>query len=364
MRIGVLTGGGDCPGLNAAIRAIAHRAWMLGDEVHGFREGWAGLLGEGNSLLLTGEEIGGILHLGGTILGTSRTNPARDEGEMRQVEENLRRRGIEGLITIGGDDTLSVSAKLSERGFNVVGVPKTIDNDVWGTDYCIGFDSAVDVVGEALDRLHTTAESHRRVMVVEVMGRDAGWLAISGGVGGGADLIIIPEEPITLEKAVQHVQHRMESRRFSIVVVAEGAHVEGIASQTSSEVDQFGHPMLATRGIGTRLAEAIEARTGIEARVTVLGHVQRGGSPSMFDRVLATRMGATAVDYLHEGRRGVITAIHGLEIVPVPLADVIGRNRTVDRRFFKLVRQFSVAEEHQIPAEAAREHLGAPPSRG
>ena len=347
MRLGVLTGGGDCPGLNAAIRAIAHRAWMFDDEVVGFREGWAGLLGEGNGALLTQEDIAGILHLGGTILGSSRTNPARSDAEMRQVEENLRRRGIEGLITIGGDDTLSVSAKLSERGFAVVGVPKTIDNDVPHTDYCIGFDTACDIVGEALDRLHTTAESHRRVMVVEVMGRDAGWLAMIGGVGGGADLIIIPEEPMGIDRVVHHVQHRMEARQFSIIVVAEGAHVEGVESQTSSGVDQFGHPLLATRGIGTRLAEAIESRTGVEARVTVLGHVQRGGSPSMFDRVLATRMGATAVDYLHEGRTGVMAAIHGLEIVPIPFADVTGRNRTVDRRFFKLVLDFNSAEERE-----------------
>ncbi len=347
MRIGVLTGGGDCPGLNAAIRAIAHRAWMRGDEVHGFREGWAGLLGEGNSLLLTAEEVAGILHLGGTILGSSRTNPARSEDEMRQVEHNLTARGIDGLVTIGGDDTLSVSATLSERGFAVVGVPKTIDNDVWGTDYCIGFDSAVDIVGEALDRLHTTAESHRRVMVVEVMGRDAGWLALTGGVGGGADLVIIPEEAITLDQVEHHIQHRMEVRGFSIVVVAEGAHVEGIdSSGAAGKVDQFGHAQLATRGVGTRLAEAIEERTGAEARVTVLGHVQRGGSPSMFDRVLASRMGAAAVDFLHEGRTGVIAAAHGLDIVPVALSEVLGRNRTVDRRFFKLVRQFNIAEEH------------------
>src|SRR5581483_7921447 len=219
-------------------------------------------------------------------LGSSRTNPARSEDEMRQVEENLRRRDIDGLITIGGDDTLSVSAKLSERGFAVVGVPKTIDNDVPHTDYCIGFDSAVDIVGEALDRLHTTAEAHRRVMVVEVMGRDAGWLAMAGGIGGGADLIIIPEEPITLDQVVHHVNHRMDTRRFSIVVVAEGASIEGLESALSeTQVDQFGHPQLAARGIGTRLAEAIEARTANEARVTVLGHVQRGGSPSMFDRL-------------------------------------------------------------------------------
>ncbi|MHB8375527.1 MAG: 6-phosphofructokinase [Dehalococcoidia bacterium] len=352
MRIGVLTGGGDCPGLNAAIRAIAHRAWMLGDDVYGFREGWAGLLGEGDSLPLTQDEIAGILHLGGTILGSSRTNPARSEAEMRQVEENLARRGIEGLVTIGGDDTLSVSAKLSARGFAVVGVPKTIDNDVPHTDYCIGFDTATDIVGEALDRLHTTAESHRRVMVVEVMGRDAGWLAMVGGVGGGADLIIIPEEPMDIDRVVHHVQHRMETRQFSIVVVAEGAQVVGVESQTSSSVDQFGHPLLATRGIGTRLAEEIERRLGVEARVTVLGHVQRGGSPSMFDRVMATRMGVAAVDYLHEGRTGVMTASQGLEIVPVPFSDVTGRNRTVDRRFFHLVIEFNAAEE----TEPARSH--------
>jgi 6-phosphofructokinase 1 len=353
MRIGVLTGGGDCPGLNAAIRAITYRAWMHGDEVHGIREGWRGLLGEGNSYVLTGEEISGILHLGGTILGSSRTNPGRSEDEMRQVEENLGRRGIEGLVTIGGDDTLSVSAKLSERGFAVVGVPKTIDNDVWGTDYCIGFTSAVDIVGEALDRLHTTAEAHRRVMVVEVMGRDAGWLAMAGGIGGGADLIIIPEEPISLDRVLRHVGRRMESSRFSIVVVAEGAHVEGIDSgEAGGAVDQFGHAQLATRGIGTRLSEAIGERLKVEARPTVLGHVQRGGSPSMFDRVLATRMGAAAVDYLHEGRAGVIAASQGLEIVPVPLAEVVGRNRQVDRRFFRLVRQFVAAEVR----EAAQAH--------
>ena len=348
MRIGVLTGGGDCPGLNAAIRAIAHRAWMRGDEVYGFREGWAGLLGEGNSLLLTSEEVSGILHLGGTILGSSRTNPARDEGEMRQVEENLRQRNIDGLAAIGGDDTLSVAAKLAERGFAVVGVPKTIDNDVPGTDYCIGFDTAVTIVGEALDRLHTTAESHRRIIVVEVMGRDAGWLAMAGGVGGGADLIIIPEDAVQLDAVLRHVEDRMRTRRFSIVVVAEGAQVDGVdPGIAAGMVDQFGHAQLATRGIGTRLAEAIEERTGVEARVTVLGHVQRGGSPSMFDRVLATRMGAAAVDFLHEGRTGVITGMQGLDIVGVPLADVVGHNRTVDKRFFHLVRRFNVAHESE-----------------
>jgi ATP-dependent phosphofructokinase / diphosphate-dependent phosphofructokinase len=338
MRIGVLTGGGDCPGLNAAIRAIAHRAWAAGDEAYGFRKGWAGLLGDGDSLLLTQEEVGGILHLGGTILGSSRTNPARSEDEMRQVEDNLRSRRVEGLVTIGGDDTLSVSAKLAERGVAVVGVPKTIDNDVPHTDYCIGFDTAVTIVGEALDRLHTTAESHRRVIVVEVMGRDAGWLALAGGVGGGADLVIIPEEPLSLDAVVRHVRERIRFRQFSIIVVAEGADVEGVAQPAAGgHVDQFGHAQLATRGIGTRLAEAVEERTGVEARVTVLGHVQRGGSPSMFDRVLASRMGAAAVDFLHDGTTGVIAAIQGLDIVPVPLGDVIGHNRPVDARFLGLV---------------------------
>jgi len=346
MRIGVLTGGGDCPGLNAAIRGIVHRASMLGHEVTGIHEGWAGLLGAGNVAPLTSANTAGILHLGGTILGSSRTNPARSEDEMRQVEENLRRHGIGALATIGGDDTLSVSAKLSERGAAVVGIPKTIDNDVPHTEWCIGFDSAAQVVGDALDRLHTTAESHRRVMVVEVMGRDAGWLAMVGGVGGGADLIIIPEQPVTIEGVVEHVQRRMDARRFSIVVIAEGATVEGTETiDAGGRVDQFGHPQLATRGIGTRLAEAIEARTGVEARVTVLGHVQRGGSPSIFDRVLATRMGATAVEWLHEGRGGVLTASQGLEIVPVPFAEVIGHNRPIDARFYRLVRQFVLDEE-------------------
>jgi 6-phosphofructokinase 1 len=338
MRIGVLTGGGDCPGLNAAIRAIAHRAWARGDEVHGFRKGWAGLLGEGESLLLTQEEVGGILHLGGTILGSSRTNPARSESELREVEANLAKRGIDGIVTIGGDDTLSVSAKLAERGIAVVGVPKTIDNDVPLTDYCIGFDTAVTIVGEALDRLHTTAESHRRVIVVEVMGRDAGWLAFAGGVGGGADLVVIPEEPVTLDAVVEHVRERIRFRQFSIIVIAEGADVGGVAQAAAGgHIDQFGHAQLATRGIGTRLAEAIEERTGVEARVTVLGHVQRGGSPSMFDRVLASRMGAAAVDFLHAGTTGVIAAIQGLDIVPVPIRDVVGHNRTVDARFLGLL---------------------------
>jgi 6-phosphofructokinase 1 len=343
MRIGVLTGGGDCPGLNAAIRAITYRGWAHGDEMHGFLEGWAGLLGAGKSLLLTSEEVAGILHLGGTVLGSSRTNPGRDDGEMRQVEENLRSRGIEGLVTIGGDDTLSVSAKLSERGFAVVGVPKTIDNDVPGTDYCIGFDTAVTIVGEALDRLHTTAESHRRAIVVEVMGRDAGWLAMAGGVGGGADLVIIPEDPIALDRVLRHVRERMEARRFSIIVVAEGAQVTGVEQpHAAGRVDQFGHPQLATRGIGTRLAEAIEEATGVECRVTVLGHVQRGGSPSMFDRVMATRMGAAAIDFLHEGIHGVIAGMQGTDIVPVPLKEIIGHNRTVGRSYFHLMRRFEV----------------------
>jgi 6-phosphofructokinase 1 len=338
MRIGVLTGGGDCPGLNAAIRAIAHRGWARGDEVHGIRKGWAGLLGEGDSLVLTQDEVGGILHLGGTILGSSRTNPARSDDEMREVEANLQRRGLDGLVTIGGDDTLSVSAKLAERGVAVVGVPKTIDNDVPHTDYCIGFDTAVTIVGEALDRLHTTAESHRRVIVVEVMGRDAGWLALAGGVGGGADLVIIPEEPLALDAIVEHVRMRINFRQFSIIVVAEGADIDGVEeAPAGGQVDQFGHAQLATRGVGTRLAEAIEARVGVEARVTVLGHVQRGGSPSMFDRVLATRMGAAAVDFLHKGTNGVIAAMRGLDIVPVPLSDVIGHNRTVDTRFRGLI---------------------------
>ena len=346
MRIGVLTGGGDCPGLNAAIRAIAHRAWMRGDEVYGIREGWAGLLGEGSGQPLTSEDVAGILHLGGTILGSSRTNPGRSEDEMRQVEDNLRRRAIDALVTIGGDDTLSVSAKLSDRGFAVVGVPKTIDNDVAHTDYCIGFESAAEIVGEALDRLHTTAESHRRVMVVEVMGRDAGWLAMAGGVGGGADLIIIPEEPVTLDRVVRHVQHRMEQRRFSIVVVAEGAAVEGTEPPRRRRTSR---PVRSRAARDARYRHA--PRGGDRAAHWHRGARYRPGSRparrltvDVRPRVGDQRIGAAAVDFIHEGLTGVMAASQGLEVVPVPFADIIGHNRTVDRRFFRLVRQFALAE--------------------
>lgn len=342
MRIGVLTGGGDCPGLNAAIRAVAHRGWSRGDELLGIRYGWRGLLGEGEVDPLRPEMVTGILHVGGTVLGTSRTNPARSEREMAEVLASLRRYGIDGLVAIGGDDTLSVALRLHREGVKVVGIPKTIDNDVPGTDACIGFDSGVAVVAEALDHLHTTASSHHRVMVVEIMGREAGWLAVVGGITGGADFIAIPEEPIDIEDIVRHVRMRWEGRRFSIIAVAEGAKISGLpgAERTSGEVDQFGHAILAERGIGNRVADEIERRAGVEARVTVLGHLQRGGPPTAFDRLIATRFGVAAVDYLHEGKEGNITALRGRDIVPVPLEEVGGKNRLVDRSLYELAKVF------------------------
>ncbi|HXF51765.1 MAG TPA: ATP-dependent 6-phosphofructokinase [Dehalococcoidia bacterium] len=350
MRIGVLTGGGDCPGLNAAIRAVAQRGWAYGDDVFGVRHGWAGLLGDGDVYELTVDDIRGILHVGGTVLGTSRTNPARSEQEMAQVFENMRRYQLDALVAIGGDDTLGVAAKLHEAGLRVVGIPKTIDNDLPFTDACIGFDTATQVIAEALDRLHTTASSHHRVMVVEVMGRDVGWLAVVGGMAGGADFIAIPEEPVTLEDICEHVRRRFQGRRFSVIVVAEGAQIEGLETRQveSGPVDQFGHVRLAERGIGQRLADEIEARTGIEARVTVLGHVQRGGSPSVRDRVIGMRFGVAAVDFLHAGNVGTMTALQGNDIVPVPLSEVVGKTHTVSRELYAMAREFF------IPASMAR----------
>ncbi len=343
MRIGVLTGGGDCPGLNAAIRAVAHRGWSRGDELLGIRYGWRGLLGEGDVEPLQPEMVTGILHVGGTVLGTSRTNPARSEREMKEVLATIRRCGIEGLVAIGGDDTLSVALRLHREGVAVVGIPKTIDNDVPGTDACIGFDSGVAVVAAALDALHTTASSHHRVMVVEVMGREAGWLAVVGGITGGADFIAIPEEPVDIDEVVRHVRMRWEGRRFSIIVVAEGARISGLAGadvDPAAPVDQFGHVTLGDRGIGNRVADEIERRAGIEARVTVLGHLQRGGEPTAFDRLIGTRYGVAAVDYLHEGKQGNITALKGRDVVPVPLEEVGGKNRLVDRDLYELAKVF------------------------
>jgi len=342
LRIGVLTGGGDCPGLNAAIRAVVQRGRSTGDEVYGIRQGWAGLLGKGDVHLLTMDDIRGIIHLSGTVLGTSRTNPTRTEDGLSQVIDTLKRHRIDALIAIGGDDTLGVAAKLHETGFKVVGVPKTIDNDVPFTDFCIGFDTATGVVTDALDRLHATARSHVRIMVVEVMGRESGWLAIVGGMAGGADFITIPEVPVHIDGLVEHARHRIQTRRFGVMVIAEGTQVNGLdlPSGRPLDVDEFGHARLSERGIAQRVADEIERRTGIETRVTVLGHLQRGGTPSVRDRYIGILMGSAAVDFIYRDLVGCMTALRGQEIVPVPLAEVVGRTNTVSPATYEMARRF------------------------
>ena len=309
MRIGVLTGGGDAPGLNAAIRAVARRSFQLGHQLSGVKNGWAGCLEEGLIEELTPADVRGILPLGGTILGTSRTNPLKEKDGIERVIAALKHNGVDALVAIGGDDTLSVAAALHTAGFQTVGVPKTIDNDLSVTEFCIGFDTAVGVVTEALDRLHTTASAHHRVMVVEVMGRDTGWVGLLGGLAGGADLIIIPEFPSTLAEVVGHLYRRRgDGKLFSIIVVAEGAKIPDLEQELAgqSEKDAFGHVRLSKRGIGDLLAGSVERETGFETRVTVLGHLQRGGSPSPTDRLWATRLGVAAVELIENGKSGVI----------------------------------------------------------
>ncbi len=343
MRIGVLTGGGDAPGLNAAIRAVARRAFQLGHQVSGVKNGWAGCLGEGLIDELKPADVRGILPQGGTILGTSRTNPLKEQNGIDRVIRALRHNGIDALVPIGGDDTLSVAAALHEAGFRTVGVPKTIDNDLAVTEFCIGFDTAVGVVTEALDRLHTTASAHHRVMVVEVMGRDAGWVALMGGVAGGADLIIIPEFEVSLSDVVAHLYRRRgEGKLFSIIVVAEGAHIPELERELGGEAekDAFGHIRLAKRGIGDLLASRVEGETGFETRVTVLGHLQRGGSPSPVDRIWATRLGVAAVELIVAGKSGVIPIRRNGDVEVVPLTEVIKETRRVPKELYDLSKVF------------------------
>ena len=333
MRIGMLTGGGDCPGLNAVIRAVVRKGiFHYGDEFVGFLEGWRGV-GEDKTIPLDLQAVAGILPRGGTILRTSRTNPAKREGGMQRCLDTLRRHGLDALIAIGGDDTQSVALKLHELKFAVVGVPKTIDNDLSGTDFCFGFDTAVNAATDAIDRVHTTAEAHNRVMVVEVMGRDSGWIAMYSGIAGGADVILIPERPFDIDEVAEIIRKRhARGRYFSIVVAAEGAKFAG---ETDAPIvqdlgkDEFGHVRLG--GIGNILAREIERRTGFETRAVVLGHIQRGGSPSPFDRVLATRYGIGAIDMVHRQEFGVMVSLRGNEITSVPLAEAINRTRLVDR---------------------------------
>ncbi len=324
MRVGVLTGGGDCPGLNAVIRAVVRRGIQeFGLEFVGFRDGWRGPL-EADTVPLDVHAVRGILPRGGTILGSSRTNPFKEGGPGRngveRIKDNLAGLGVDTLVAIGGEDTLGVAARLHQQGINVVGVPKTIDNDLSATDYTFGFDTAVNIAMEAIDRLHTTAESHHRALIVEVMGRHAGWIALHAGLAGGANVILIPERPFEIDRVCAWVEHRFQTRYAPIVVVAEGAYpANEDLSLTTGQLDAFGHVRLG--GIGQLLADEIEKRTGKEARCTVLGHIQRGGTPTAFDRVLATRFGLAAVSAVHDEAFGAMVALRGTEIVRVPISE-------------------------------------------
>jgi ATP-dependent phosphofructokinase / diphosphate-dependent phosphofructokinase len=328
MRIGVLTGGGDCPGLNAVIRAVVRKGVSTyGYEFVGFRDGWRGPL-EGQTRPLGIAEVRGILPRGGTILGSSRTNPFKIDGGVERIKANLAELSIDALVAIGGEDTLGVATKLDELGVKVVGVPKTIDNDLGATDYTFGFDTAVNIAMEAIDRLHTTAESHHRTLVVEVMGRHAGWIALHAGVAGGANVILLPERRFDIEQVAAYVEKRFQTQYSPIVVVAEGATpIEGQMVLQNKELDAFGHVRLG--GIGQWLAEQLEARTGKEARTVVLGHIQRGGTPTAYDRVLATRFGLGAIDAVHDGDWGKMVALRGTDIVRVQLAEATRELKTV-----------------------------------
>lgn len=339
MKIGILTGGGDCPGLNSVIRAVVRKAKNEGQEVIGLKYGWKGLM-EKDLMPLDMRSVSGILPKGGTILGTSRTNPYKEEGGAKKAKASFKELGLDALIAIGGEDTLGVATKLNLEGLNVVGVPKTIDNDLNATDFTFGFDTAVNIVMECIDRLHTTAESHNRIMVVEVMGRHAGWIAAYAGIAGGADYILIPEKPIDTEEVCGSIKKRHErGRNFSIVVVSEGAFFKDEnACLQEKKLDEFGHVRLG--GIGHTLGKIIEDNTGYETRVTVLGHIQRGGSPSAFDRVLGTRFGVKAYDLVKEGKFGQMASLRGNQIVAVPLQDATKELKTLDLEFYDIAKIF------------------------
>jgi 6-phosphofructokinase 1 len=339
VRIGVLTGGGDCPGLNAVIRAVVRKgSEIYGHEFIGFRDGWKGPL-EGLTMPLDVEVTRGILPRGGTILGSSRTNPLKVDGGIDAIRGNLASARVDALIAIGGEDTLGVATALAGEGMRVVGVPKTIDNDLGATDYTFGFDTAVQIAVDAIDRLHTTAESHHRVLIVEVMGRHAGWIALHSGLAGGANVILIPERPFDIERVCAYIEHRFSIHYAPIVVVAEGAvPAEGTMALQDQGVDAFGHARLG--GIGAVLEREIADRTGKEARATVLGHVQRGGTPTAYDRVLATRFGLHAIDAVHEGESGVMVALRGTDIVRVPLVEAIRELKTVSLERYAEVEVF------------------------
>jgi len=345
MRIGMLTGGGDCPGLNAVIRAVVRKGVLhYGDEFVGFMEGWRGVLDDA-TMPLNMETTSGILHKGGTILRSSRTNVKKIPGGFEKCLEVIGRHRLDALIALGGDDTQSISLELSERGVKCVGVPKTIDNDLSGTDACFGFDTAVTIATEAVDRLHSTAEAHNRVLVVEVMGRDAGWIAITSGIAGGADAILVPEVPIDIDEVCRLLKYRHDhGKKFGIVVVAEGAQFPESGQTTQgTTVDSFGHVRLS--GIGQTLAEEIEKRTKYETRSVNLGHTQRGGTPSPYDRMLASRYGIKAIDLVHEGHFGRLVVLKGTEISDIPLADAIAKTRTVGQDLLDVMASLQPPKE-------------------
>jgi phosphofructokinase-like protein len=345
VRIGILTGGGDCPGLNAVIRAIVIKSInVYGDDVIGILEGWKGLLEE-KYMKLEKSHVRGIIFRGGTILRTSRTNPLKVQDGIAKIIKNVEKAKIDVIAAIGGEDTLGVAFKLHEAGLKVVGIPKTIDNDLAGTDYTFGFDTAVNVAMEAIDRVHSTAESHNRALIVEVMGRHTGWIAIESGLASGADVILIPEKPFDIDSICEVIKKRHDDGKdFTIIVVAEGAKlkveagIDGTMILQDMEKDAFGHVRLG--GIGSVLAKEIEKRTGFEARFVILGHIQRGGTPTAFDRVLASRFGVAAVDLIHKGEYGKMVALKGLEIVPVPLEEALAKAKTVPEDLYNAAEVF------------------------
>ena len=337
-RVGILTGGGDCPGLNSVIRAVYKRADMDGFQVLGFRNGWKGVI-EGEFVILDSNSVSGILPKGGTILGTSRTNPFKNPGDLERLKSTFTKNGLTALIAVGGEDTLGVAYKLHKEGVKVVGVPKTIDNDLNATDYTFGYDTAVNIAMECIDRLHTTAESHNRVIVVEIMGRHAGWIALESGLAGGADVILIPEVPVDIDHICELIRKRhARGKTFSIVAVAEGAVLKDQGMVAEQQLDQFGHARLG--GIGQMIGEMIEKKTGFETRVTVLGHIQRGGSPTAFDRILGTRFGVKAFELVKQEKFGCMVSLQGREIVTVSLADAVGQLKTVPPDYYKLAQIF------------------------
>lgn len=337
--LGVLTGGGDCPGLNPVIRAVTRAALQAGIKVSGIRNGWKGLI-QGDAVALDLQSVSGILPRGGTILGTSRTNPYKRPEDLKRLHETVAKLGLDALIAIGGEDTLGVATKLAKEGVKVVGVPKTIDNDLSATDFTFGFDTAANIAMEAIDRLHTTAESHHRIMVAEVMGRHAGWIATYAGIAGGADVILIPEVPIDIDEVCETIKRRHgRGKDFSIIVVAEGAQFKtGSDVAREEKLDEFGHVRLG--GIGDLLGKMIEQRTGFETRVTVLGHIQRGGSPTAFDRVLGTRFGVKAVELVLAGRFGTMVSLQGNKIEAVPLDQGTGALKTIDMGLYTIAKIF------------------------